>query len=156
MTASTLFTLANVSVLPFWLLLALAPGWRGTQILVHSVAMPVLLGAAYVWLFATGAFFGPDTPEGGGFSSLEGVMALFTSPEAVLTGWLHYLAFDLFVGAWISRDARRRGVTHWLVVPCLVFTLMTGPAGLLLYTILRAVTGKGGWSLDETGPRPAV
>ena len=55
----------------------------------------------------------------------------------MLVGWVHYLVFDLFVGAWIVRDARRRGIHHGLVLPCLFFTLMLGPIGLLLYAGLR-------------------
>lgn len=143
------FSIATYGVMPFWLLLAVAPGWKGTQIAVHSVFAPVVLGLTYLWLFAGGAFFGADVPEGGNFQSLQGVMTLFTVPEAVLAGWVHYLVFDLFVGAWQARDAKRRGVNHLLLIPCLFFTLMLGPIGLLLYLILRAATGKGGWSLQE-------
>ena len=64
-------------------------------------------------------------------------MLLFTSPTAVLGGWIHYLVFDLFVGAWIVRDARRESINHWLTVPLLFITLMAGPAGLMLYLLLR-------------------
>jgi uncharacterized membrane protein YraQ (UPF0718 family) len=75
--------------------------------------------------------------EGGGFSSLEGVMILFQSPTAVFGGWIHYLVFDLFIGAWIVRDAKRQGINHWFTLPILFATLMAGPAGLLLYLLLR-------------------
>ena len=69
--------------------------------------------------------------------SLEGVMRLFASPWLVLAGWLHYLAFDLFVGAWLTRDASRNGIRHVLVVPCLIATLLAGPIGLGSYLVLR-------------------
>jgi hypothetical protein len=98
-------------------------------------------------VFATNA----ESPEGGGFGSLEGVMLLFTSPHAVLAGWIHYLAFDLFVGAWEVRDARRHGLSHWMVVPCLALTLMLGPFGLLTYLVLRAAL-KREVTLLETAP----
>ncbi|MGB1139983.1 MAG: abscisic acid-deficient protein Aba4 family protein, partial [Halioglobus sp.] len=80
--------------------------------------------------------------------SLEAVMLLFQSPTAVLGGWIHYLVFDLFVGAWIVRDAKRQGISHWLVVPLLVVTLMAGPAGLMLYLLLRLALRKS-LTLDE-------
>ena len=67
---------------------------------------------------------------------------LFTSPHAVLAGWIHYLAFDLFVGAWEVRDARRHGLSHWMVVPCLALTLMLGPFGLLINAGLLWLTDK--------------
>ena len=62
---------------------------------------------------------------------------MFSVPQAVLAGWIHYLVFDLFVGAWEVRDAKRLGISHWFILPCLFFTLMLGPIGLLLYFILR-------------------
>ena len=133
MTADSLFALANNLVLPAWLLLVIAPGWEWTQRLVHAAWIPMLLGGAYLGL----ALLGPGAPEGADFSTLPGVMRLFDSPVAVLAGWIHYLVFDLFVGAWEVRDARRRGVSHLWVVPCLVVTLMLGPAGLLLYLGIR-------------------
>jgi hypothetical protein len=115
------------------LLLAVAPGWVWTQRLVHALWIPLLLGAAYIWA----AVANPGAPEGAGFGSLQGVMLLFTVPHAALAGWVHYLVFDLFVGAWEVRDARRRGIPHWMVLPCLFLTLMLGPCGLLVYLLLR-------------------
>jgi hypothetical protein len=145
MDPSLLFTLCNTSVMPFWALLIFAPGWSWTQRLVHSILMPTLLGAVYASLL----LIGPSPPEGAGFGSLSGVMALFSVPEAVLGGWVHYLVFDLFVGAWIVRDSRRREIAHLLVVPCVLCTLMLGPLGLLLYSALRGVLRRTE-TLDET------
>jgi hypothetical protein len=134
LTADQMFTLCNAAVLPFWVLLAVAPRWRLTQILVHSALVPLIFGSVYAWALI---FAGPPAPEGAGFGSLEGVMLLFTQPMAVLGGWVHYLIFDLFVGAWEVRDAQRRKVPHLAVVPCLLLTLMLGPVGLALYLLLR-------------------
>ncbi len=58
----------------------------------------------------------------------------------LLAGWLHYLAFDLFVGAWEVRDASTHGVPHVLVVPCLLLTFLLGPIGLLAYHAVRLIT----------------
>lgn len=96
----------------------------------------MLLGCAYVLAF----WFAWPFPEEGSFSSLEGVMTFFQDPWLATAGWIHYLAFDLFVGAWELRDAQRRGINHLLVVPCLVITFLAGPAGLLLYFIVRGVS----------------
>ena len=134
MTAEDLVVYCNSAVLPAWLLLLLAPGWKWTHTIVHGIWIPVLLGAVYAGLLLTG----PGAPEGADFSSLAGVMALFSVPSAALAGWVHYLVFDLFVGAWEVRDARRRGMGHLWVVPCLILTLMLGPVGLLLYLTIRS------------------
>ena len=80
----------------------------------------------------------------GGFSSLPDVALLFTNRWMLLAGWIHYLAFDLLIGAWEVRDARQRAIPHLLVLPCLFLTFMFGPAGWLLYMGLRAVRTGGG------------
>lgn len=136
MTVDTLFTVANTSVLPGWLLLALAPNSSWTRRIVHSLLYPAVLGSLYS-VYALTSFLGAAAPEGGGFDSLVGVVTLFAVPQLAFVGWVHYLVFDLFVGAWEARDARRRGIPHLLLVPCLVLTLMLGPLGLLLYLAIR-------------------
>lgn len=100
------------------------------------------------------AVFVEINPEAG-MSSLAAVMALFSHPVGVLTGWTHYLVFDLFVGAWIARDALRAGVNKWVVLPALFFTLVFGPVGLAIYLVIRRFSGKGGWSLVEVR-RPTI
>lgn len=154
MTPETAFAIANTGILPAWLLLAFAPRWRVTEALVHGgwyIAAYCLLYSALLF-YALG--FTPPV-EGASFNSLAGVMALFSSPLGVLIGWVHYLAFDLFVGAWEARDARRRGVPHWLLLPCLFFTLMFGPFGLLIYLAVRAFSAKTSPGFQETADSPA-
>jgi len=75
----------------------------------------------------------------GGFSTLAGVGTLFSNPWLLLAGWMHYLAFDLLVGSWELEDAAERGIPHWIVVPCLLLTFLFGPAGWLLYRIVRSI-----------------
>lgn len=97
--------------------------------------IPALLAVAYGLLIWTG--FGEA--EGGGFGSIAQVRTLFVSDSALAAGWLHYLAFDLFVGSWIVSDGLKRGVPALLILPCLPLALMFGPLGLLLYLALRLV-----------------
>ena len=110
-----------------------APRWSWTQRLVHGPVVLLLLTPIYAYLL----FGYAPAPEGMQFTSLYGVMIGFSAPHIVVAGWIHYLIFDLFVGAWETRDAHRRGVPHLLVVPCLIVTLMIGPVGLLLYVLVR-------------------
>ncbi|MBI1239769.1 MAG: DUF4281 domain-containing protein [Alphaproteobacteria bacterium] len=151
MPPETVFAIANNAIFLPWLLLIAAPRWVGTQWIAHSIAVPMILGATYLWLVAGGAFWGPGVPADASFFSLEGVMRMFTVPEAVVAGWVHYLVFDLFIGAWEVRDAERRGIPHWAVIPCLVLTFVLGPVGLLAYCILRAVLRPGSYLLSEAG-----
>ncbi|SET55336.1 ABA4-like family protein [Hymenobacter actinosclerus] len=130
-----LFAVANPVALLGWALLVLAPHWRITRWVVLSGALPLLLAAAYALLIG-GHYLGAHASEGG-FSSLSGVAALFRNPWALLAGWMHYLCFDMCLGIWESLDARRRGVPHGLLVPCLLLTFLLGPVGLLLYAAVR-------------------
>ncbi len=148
MSPELVFTIANNGIIVFWLLLILLPRSRITELAVHSIAVPVIIGLAYLWLFSR-VWLGGEGAEGTSYFTLDGVMALFRSPTAAAMGWIHYLVFDLFVGAWQARDAQRRGVQHWVVIPCLLVTLMAGPVGLLLYLGVRAGMRRGGFLLCE-------
>ena len=148
-TPALMFKLLNYSVLPFWALLIFLPISKITDLLVHSVLAPILLGVIYAWLLASAIYGAPPVPEGAGFSSLEGVAKLFSVERALVAGWAHYLVFDLFIGAWEGRDAQRVGLNHFILIPCLLLTLLVGPIGLLAYLIARGMAGRGGWSLFE-------
>ena len=141
------FVAINALVLPAWAMLIFLPKARITNTAVHSMLWPMVMGSIYTVLLIAAMGFGVGDPNAG--FSLPGVQALFDHPNGVLIGWSHYLAFDLFVGAWIGRDALRRGVPHWQTVPCLLGSFAFGPVGLLLYALIRVFTGKG-FALSET------
>ena len=133
-----IFRLANLVAMATWLALSaslfvdrLRPFARAAA----GTAVPALLALAYIPLIIGG--FG-EAP-GGGFGSIGEVRALFASDAGLTAGWLHYLAFDLFVGAWIARAGAEAGVPAALLLPCLAATFLFGPAGLLLFLALRAL-----------------
>lgn len=132
MSVESLFSAASTLALPGWLLLVFAPRYKWTARLVAPVLIPALLGLVYLYLILT-RFPGAE----GGYGSLAEVRRLFGDEALLLAGWIHYLAFDLFIGSWQVRDAQRLGLSHLLVVPCLVLTFLFGPVGLLLYLGLR-------------------
>ena len=134
MTPETAFQFANTLVLPQWLLMIVAPRWQVTKWLMASMLIPGLLALLYVYyLFTSGSNLDFQS-----FSTLAGVTALFKQGQAVLAGWIHYLAFDLVAGSWILRNGQERGVNHLLLVPCLLLCFMLGPCGLLLYLVIRS------------------
>ena len=134
MQAESIFGICNIVAMIGWLLMSVAPRWRWTHTIVTSGLIPILLGILYLYLIVR--YFG--TTEGG-FGSLSDVMKLFTNPNAVLAGWIHYLAFDLFVGSWELRDGQYHNISHWLLLPCLLLTFMFGPIGLLFYFLIRTI-----------------
>ncbi|MEP7119542.1 MAG: ABA4-like family protein [Byssovorax sp.] len=142
-----LFITANAVVLGPWLLLLLAPRARLTRRLAHS-PLPALL---LVPLYVACIFFDPRGPTGGSFGSVAGILAIFASPRTAVGCWIHYLLFDLFVGAWIARDARRLGLPHLATVPSLVVTLFFGPVGYASWLLVRGLTRRR-FDLDEALP----
>jgi len=117
-----------------WIALAtlpLHPFKRHAQ-LAAGVILPLTLSAGYLFLIAT-QMRGAE----GGFGSLADVATLFQKKELLLAGWIHYLAFDLFIGAWEVRDAQHHQIPHLVVIPCLLMTFMLGPIGLLFYFAIR-------------------
>ncbi|MFN3170780.1 MAG: ABA4-like family protein [Hyphomicrobiales bacterium] len=148
MLYQTAFPLLNLAVVPAWLMLLFAPRWQLTRTLVHGGYYPAIYCAIYAVFLFNHLFLGAASP-GASFTSLEGVMGLFDHPNGILLGWTHYLAFDLFVGAWIGRDALRRGITQWLAAPAMLLTFLLGPVGLLVYLAIRFFQGKARLSLVE-------
>jgi hypothetical protein len=134
MNAEIIFSAANYTAMIGWLLLVFAPRRVWARKILFSGAIPLILSAAYLILIVL--FFGRTE---GGFGSLAAVTKLFTNQWVLLAGWIHYLAFDLFIGSWEVKDAQARGISHWFVIPCLILTFLLGPVGFLLYHILRLV-----------------
>ncbi|MDP9422952.1 MAG: ABA4-like family protein [Pseudomonadota bacterium] len=108
-------------------------GARPAAQIAARLAVPALLAIAYGLLIWTGF----DEARGGGFGSIAEVRALFASDSALVAGWLHYLAFDLFVGSWIVADGIKWRIPVLLILPCLPLTFLFGPLGLLLFILLR-------------------
>ena len=128
MTHESIFSVANIGAMVGWLLLALAPLRRGPVILAAR-GVGVALAAVYAVLMVSRISSGVPMD----FSELEGLAGAFSQPSVMLVGWIHYLAFDLWVGAWEAEVAPKWGVPHWVLVPCLFLTFMLGPIGLLLF-----------------------
>lgn len=138
MSWDTLFLLANYWAFGGWIALAFLP--RGPKVLALILYAGVfLLSLAYAVLlvgFLTGTI-DQGGPGGGSFTTLAGVMKLFATPGGTTLGWIHYLAFDLFTGLWIARDADNKGFNRIVQFPFLFLTLMVGPVGLLAWLVVR-------------------
>jgi hypothetical protein len=134
-----LFDYANAAAMTGWLALGLGVALRRPILRdrIAGFAIPLALATFY-----TGIVAARWATAEGGFGSLADVAALFASPWLLLAGWVHYLAYDLFLGAWIARDADRRGASRWLMVPVLPLAFLFGPAGFLLWIMIRAAVAR--------------
>ncbi|MBP6620139.1 MAG: DUF4281 domain-containing protein [Leadbetterella sp.] len=141
MDAASIFSLGNSFILIGWILLIFLPNWKYTQASILN-GLIVLYSVVYAYLILKDiGDFRADS-----FSSLANVKALFQNDNAVAAGWFHYLAFDLFVGAYIVRKSISLGISRWLYTLALPFTFMFGPIGYLIFFIIKSLKTK---SLSE-------
>ncbi|MET6990658.1 ABA4-like family protein [Sediminicola arcticus] len=111
------------------------PKWKVTRFLIDFKIIPLALALVYaIYIFQA-------MQIGGGmdFGSLSAIMALFTEENAVLAGWVHYLAFDLLVGMWMLDENKKLGIHQLLLLPCLIGTFIFGPLGFLLFMIIKGI-----------------
>ena len=140
-----IFSFANLFAMICWTLLAFAPK-RETFVAPLFYAGVGLLSLSYALLITglLGGIIDGGTGGGGGspdFTTLSGVQAIFDTQGGATIGWIHYLAFDLFVGIWAARNADVRGIGRIIQVPILLLIFMAGPLGSTLYLILRQFVG---------------
>jgi hypothetical protein len=134
MNASSIFSFGNSFVLLGWILLIFLPKWRHTQTIILN-GMIVLFALIYAYLLLKDiGSFSVDS-----FSTLANVKALFQNDNAVAMGWIHYLAFDLFVGAYIVKKSQQLQISRWLYTLTLPFTFMFGPVGYLLFFLIKTL-----------------
>lgn len=134
----TIFSAANLLAMAAWVALIFLPRWPAllSALLFLGVGLLCLVYAVCL----IGILSGLIPNNGGGsadFFTIEGVRAIFESDGGVTIGWVHYLAFDLFVGLWIARDGDAKGISRILQAPILLATFMAGPIGLLVWLIIR-------------------
>jgi hypothetical protein len=139
MTAEQIFSAASTTALAGWLILAFAVLRKSDFLRDEIVGRWWPLGLAALYSVLIFFFFGRSP---GGFGSLAEVQLLFTSPWAMLAGWVHYLAFDLFIGALIARRVMERGLPRLTLVILLPATFLFGPLGLLLFEITQLLLQK--------------
>ena len=142
LTFENIYLFANWGVVPFWLLLIVAPYHGLTKFLVHSIVAPLLLAMAYIFLvyqiYLEDSFFE-------GFSiylGLDDLYAVYSNETFLLIFWLHFLSISLFVGSWISRDSQKYMIPRMLTILSLVMTYFAGPVGLVFYWFIRIFFSK--------------
>lgn len=128
-----LFNLCNGLMFLAWAGIIVFPQKKFSLELISYPWIPLGLSIVYLYfIISSGGLLEAD------FSSLEGIVTLFkkATPESAAAGWLHYLAFDFWVGTWIIKHSRRRKISHKIIVLPLVFTFMLGPVGVLIYSLI--------------------
>ena len=142
LTFENIYLLANWGVLPFWLMLLVAPNHGLTKFFVHSIVAPLLLASAYIFItykiYLSGEIFEAFSL----YLSLENLYALFSDEAFLLIFWLHFLSISLFTGVWIARDSHKYFIPRIVSVLSLVTTYFMGPVGLVVYWFFRIFFSK--------------
>ena len=138
MKPSEVFVISGQMALPMWLLMIVLPKWKGTRFLIDYKIIPIALSIMYAIYIYTSVSSGGSLD----FGSLQSVMQLFTQENAVLAGWVHYLAFDLLMGMWMLNQNKELGIHQLVMVPILLATFMLGPIGFLLFMTAKTIKEK--------------
>lgn len=131
----TLFEVTFYLAAPFWLLMIFAPGWSVTTRIASSPLTVLPLLAVYTVL-AVQVFpelwTAVSSPDIDTFRELTGLA------EGAGALWAQVIAWDLLIGQQMFLQARKLGLSPWLMGPLLVLTILLSPFGLLVLLALRA------------------
>ena len=137
-TFENIYLWTNFGVMPFWFMLIIIPNSRITQLFVNSIVLPLILATAYVYVIYQGILL--DEPMFDVlklYLSLDNLYTVFATENFLLIFWIHFLALNLFLGSWVSRDAIKHNMPRSIVVIPLILIYFTGPLGLVLYWLFR-------------------
>ena len=143
LTLENIYLWTNFGVFPFWLMLIIIPNSKFTQFFVNSIILPLILSATYIYIIYQAILI--DDPIFDVFKlylSLDNLYILFATESFLLVFWLHFLAINLFLGSWISREGVKYNMPRSLVFVPLILVYLTGPLGLVLYWIIRVFYAK--------------
>ena len=142
-TFETIYLWTNLGILPFWLMLIFIPNSRVTQIFVNSIILPLILATVYVYTIYQSILL--DEPVFDVFKlylSLDDLYTIFATESFLLVFWLHFLALNLFLGSWVSRDGVKYSMPRNLIFIPLILIYFSGPVGLVLYWLIRVFYAK--------------
>ena len=143
LTFENIYLWTNFGILPFWLMLIILPNSKFTQFFVNSIILPLILSTVYIYIIYQIILL--DEPIFDVFKlylSLDNLYMVFATESFLLVFWLHFLALNLFLGSWISRDGVKYNMSRGLVSVPLILVYFTGPLGLVLYWIIRVFYAK--------------
>ena len=143
LTFENIYLWTNFGVLPFWVMLIVIPNSRITRLFVNSIILPLILATAYVYVIYQGILLDEAILDIFKlYLSLDNLYTAFATENFLLIFWIHFLALNLFLGSWVSRDGFKYNMSKSLVAIPLVLIYLTGPLGLLLYWLLRIFYAK--------------
>ncbi len=142
-TIETIYLWLNFSVIPIWLVLIFFPNSKLNKIFLTSIFLPLIFGLIYIYIFYQLMLLNEDILDYLSiYSGLDELADLFTNELFLLIFWVHFLAINLFLGSWVSRDALKYSIPKIFSAISLILIYFTGPIGLIVYWILRIFFAK--------------
>ena len=143
LTFENIYLWANFGILPFWLLLIIIPNSKITQLFVNSIVLPLILATFYVYLVYQAILLDESMFDIFKlYLSLDNLYTVFATENFLLIFWIHFLALNLFLGSWVSRDGAKYNMSRSLVSVPLIIIYFTGPLGLVVYWFFRVFYAK--------------
>ena len=142
-TFENIYLWTNFGVIPFWFMIIIIPNSRITQLFVNSIVLPLILATAYVYVIYQGILLDePILDVLKLYLSLDNLYTVFATENFLLIFWIHFLALNLFLGSWVSRDGIKYNMSRSVITIPLILIYFTGPFGLVLYWLLRVFYAK--------------
>ena len=143
LTLENIYLWTNFGILPFWIALIIIPNSRFSRIFINSIILPLILSAAYLYVVYQVILFEESFLNIFKiYLNLENLQTLFSIESFLLIFWIHFLALNLFLGSWVSRDGIKYNISRVLVIVSLVLIYFTGPVGLVFYWFFRTFYAK--------------
>ncbi len=143
LTFENIFVWTSFGILPFWVMLIIIPNSKVTQFFVNSIILPLILSTAYVYvIYQTILLDEPIFDVFRLYLSLDNLYTIFATESFLLIFWLHFVALNLFLGSWVSRDGIKYNMSRGLIFIPLVLIYFTGPLGFVLYWLIRVFYAK--------------
>ena len=143
LTSENIYLWTNLGILPFWLMLIIIPNSKITQILINSVIIPLILSVTYVYIIYQAIILEETFVDIFKlYLSIDNLYTVFATENFLLIFWIHFLALNLFLGSWVSRDGAKYNMSRSLVSVPLIIIYFTGPLGLVVYWFFRVFYAK--------------
>jgi len=143
LTFENIYAWTSFGILPFWIMLIIIPNSKVTKFFVNSIILPLILSTTYVYvIYQTILLDEPIFDVFRLYLDLDGLYTVFATESFLLIFWLHFVALNLFLGSWISRDGIKYNMRRSLIFVPLTLVYFTGPLGLVLYWIIRVFYAK--------------
>ena len=143
LTFENIYIWTNFGILPFWLMLIIMPNSKVTQFFINSIILPLILSATYVYIiYQTILLDEPIFDIFRLYLGLDNLYTVFATESFLLIFWLHFVALNLFLGSWMSRDGVKYNMNRSLMFVPLILVYFTGQLGLVLYWLIRVFCAK--------------